>query len=382
MRILHYYPQNNEMIAQHVKMLSEGADADAGSQYKSERPLIHCATEEEQAKTLLQGGHYDILHLHGCWRNSSRVIVNMAMRQGSRLVVTPHGGLEPWEQEENRWKEKWPKLVLYQYNIIRRAYAVIIQGKMENESMMHLGWNPRLVIIKNAVITQSITPKEMVSQTFDVYRKIMNSNQLELMDDDTRKILKALITVGITGDKRWLDLDDEYTGVSFPTISADHRWHLLLCYAHQEDITDTLQRGIRILGLDAPDIDVEKTDYYLPAGYTPVETIGKTIGYKFATENERLLATFRLIRKLVSSRQLSIKHLIEVDRELRQHACNEELLADELKEQRLWKLASRVLQVTNELTGLPEGYMPIAPLDDGTTRSIRKQVDERLKIKY
>ena len=121
MRILHYYPQNNEMIAQHVKMLSEGADADAGSQYRSERPLIHCATEEEQAKTLLQGGHYDILHLHGCWRNSSRVIVNMAMRQGSRLVVTPHGGLEPWEQEENRWKSVGLMLLLYRVRWRMRA---------------------------------------------------------------------------------------------------------------------------------------------------------------------------------------------------------------------------------------------------------------------
>ena len=67
MRILHYYPKEDTMIAQHVQMLSEYG---------------HCATEAEQAKTLLQGGRYDILHLHGCWRNSSRSIVNLAMRQG------------------------------------------------------------------------------------------------------------------------------------------------------------------------------------------------------------------------------------------------------------------------------------------------------------
>ena len=379
MRILHYYPQDDAMIAQHVKMLSNAFPPPIGGGHEGGF-LVHCATEAEQAKTLLRGGHYDILHLHGCWRNSSRVIVNMSLRQGCRLIVTPHGGLEPWIQEENRWKEKWPKRILYQRDIIHRAYAVIIQGKMENECMTHLGWNPRTVIIKNAVVTQSITAKDMVNQTFDVYRKVMHSNQLELMDDNTRKVLKALITTGITGDKRWLNLDDEYTSVSFPVNSADSRWHQLLCYAHQEDIYDTLQRGIRVLGLDAPDINVRKIDYYLPAGYKPVETIGKTIGNKFATENERLLATFKLIRKLVGNRQLSIKHLVEVDRELRQHGCDEESLADELKEQRLWKLASRVMMVVNELTGLPEGFMPIAPIDDRTTRAIRRQVDERLKI--
>ena len=166
------------MIAQHVQMLSEYG---------------HCATEAEQAKTLLQGGSYDILHLHGCWRNSSRSIVNIAMRLGCRLVVTPHGGLEPWVQEEKRWKEKLPKRILYQRDIIRRAYAVIIQGKMEDECMKRLGWNPRTVIIRNAVITQSTTPKEMAAQTLAVYRKVMDSNQLELMDDDMRDMLLDII---------------------------------------------------------------------------------------------------------------------------------------------------------------------------------------------
>lgn len=359
MRILHYYPKEDTMIAQHVQMLSEYG---------------HCATEAEQAKTLLQGGRYDILHLHGCWRNSSRSIVNLAMRQGCRLVVTPHGGLEPWVQEEQRWKEKLPKRILYQRSIIRRAYAVIIQGKMEDECMQHLGWNPRTVIIRNAVITHSTTPQEMAAQTLAVYRKVMDSNQLELMNDEMRDLLHDIIMAGITGDRRWL------TNVTYHSPITTEEWRQLLCYAHQEEITDTIQRGIRVLGLECPDLDVEKIDYYLPADYKFAETIGKTIGNQFATENDRLMATFKQIRKLVSNRQLGIKHLIELDRELRQHGCEEELLAEDLKERRLIKLASRIMYITHELTGLTEGFMPVTPLNDRISRAIRRQVDERLKI--
>lgn len=347
------------MIAQHVQMLSEYG---------------HCATEAEQAKTLLQGGSYDILHLHGCWRNSSRSIVNIAMRLGCRLVVTPHGGLEPWVQEEKRWKEKLPKRILYQRDIIRRAYAVIIQGKMEDECMKRLGWNPRTVIIRNAVITQSTTPKEMAALILAVYRKVMDSNQLELMDDDMRDMLLDIIMAGITGDRRWL------TDITNHSPLTTEEWRQLLCYAHQEEITDTIQRGIRVLGLECPELDVEAIDYFLPEGYKPAESIGKTIGNQFASENDRLIATFRQIRKLVSSRQLSIKHLIELDRELRQHGCEEELLADDLKERRLWKLASRMMQVCQELTGLTEGFMPVTPIDDRVARAIKRQVNDRLKI--
>ena len=365
MRILHYFDKDDAMISLHVKMLAEGMGLEAEN---------HTATEAEQARTLLRGGQYNILHLHGCWRNSSRSIVNTALRQGCRLVLTPHGQLEPWVQEESRWKEKMPKRILYQRNIVKEAYAVIIQGKMEQDGMERLGWNPRTIIIRNAVITHSITPAEMARQTYAVYRKVMDSNPLELMTDELREILKNILLTGITGDRRWVD--EEFT---FPAISKDD-WRLLLNYANQEQVTDTLHRGIRGLGLDAPDIDVERIDYFTPEGFQQAESINATIGYQFVSENERLIATFRYLRKLMSKGQLGIKHLVELDRELREHGCEEEKLDDDLKNIKLWLPASRLMQVMNDLTGLSEGFMPIKPTNDRTTRRIRRALDEHLKI--
>lgn len=363
MRILHYYPKEDEMITQHVYMLAENMGLEAE---------IYKATEVDDARKLLKGGHYDILHLHGCWRNSSRTIVALALRQGARLVLTPHGQLEPWVREERRWKEKFPKRLLYQRSIVEKTYAVVVQGKMEQECMERLGWNRRTTIIRNAVITSSISKQEMVHQTFKLYHKVMDSNPLELMDDEMRILLRNIITAGITGDIRWLA-----PGNSLPTTI---QWRLLLCYAHQEHITDVIQRGVRVLGLDAPDIDTTKIDYFLPDDYKPAELVGHIIGNQFASENERLIATFRQLRKFTTNRQLSIMHLVELDRELRQHSCNEEQLNEELKERRLWKPASRMMQLTAQFTGLTEGFMPIPPTNDHTTRVIRKQVENHLKI--
>lgn len=364
MRVLHFYKDDNGMIARHVNMLSQTG---------------HCVTEAEQARTLLGGGKYDILHLHGCWRNSSKNIVKMALRQGCRLVVTPHGELEPWVQEENRWQEKLPKRLLYQRDIIHAAYAVIVQGPMEAECMKCLEWNPRTVVIRNAAITQLTSAQEMVRQTQALYQKVLDSNPLELMGDKLRLTLKAIIATGITNDRRWLEsMDDEFSEAVTPP--SNDEWRLLLLYAHQEDIVTTLQRGIRILGLDAPELDVENIPCFLPPDYQAAESIGKTIGNEFATENERLLATFKVIRKLTANKQLSIKHLVELDSELRYHGCEEELLADDLKERHMWKLASRVMQLMTYRTGLTEGFMPVPPIDDRTTRSLLRQVDNRLKI--
>ena len=355
MRILHYYNAEDQMVAQHVTMLQEGMGRDAEN---------HLTTNNDDARTLLQGSHYDILHLHGCWRNSSRAIVNIALRKGCRLVVTPHGQLEPWVQEQDYWKDKLPKRVLYQQRIIQQAYAIIIQGRMEQECMERLAWNKRLVTIRNCVITSSISKEEMSKQVFALYRKIMDSNTLELLSPDMHQHLKTIIMAGITGDKRWLPEE----AVNALPAAVSIPWRELLLYAHHEQITDTIHRGLRILGLEAQDVDVEHIDHFWPDDYQDVPLIGTTIGNQFASENERLIASFKTIRKLIANGQFSIKHLIELDRELRQHSCNEEELAESLKERHLLKMARHIMQLMSDLTGLTEGFMPVPPLNNRKTR--------------
>ena len=222
MRILHYYDKSDDMVSQHVKLLTGAMGLEADN---------HQATEAEQAKTLLKGGQYDLLHIHGCWRNSQRAIVRQALRQGVRIVLTPHGQLQPWIQDERFWGEKLPKRLLYQRDVVEHAYAVIIQGQMEQGCMERLGWNPRTVVIRNAVLTNSISPTDMARQTSKVYRKVLDSNTLELMTDGTRDALRDILTAGITGDRRWLKADGDTPAEGY-SISQDE-WRKLLCYAHQ-----------------------------------------------------------------------------------------------------------------------------------------------------
>ena len=363
MRVLHYYPKDDPMVSQHVATLCESIGLKVDN---------HLATDVNGARTLLQGSHYDLLHLHGCWRNSTRGIVNIALKRGIRLIITPHGQLEPWVMEESKWKEKMPKRLLYQRNIVRKAYAVIIQGKMEQECMQQLGWNPRTVIIRNSVITNLTTNSNMARQTYALYQKVMDSNPLELMQDDTKEALRTIIKAGITGDRRWLTEED-----ALPAIT---QWREILCYAHQEQITETIERGIRLLGLEAADIEADQIDYFVPEGMEPAEDIGTAIGNQFVSENERLLATFRFLRKLIDNRQIGIKHLIELDRELREHNCEEDRLYEKMEERNMRKTAARLMQVMSELTGLTEGFMPIPPLDDRASRKLREQIDNHLTI--
>jgi hypothetical protein len=364
MRILHYYPKDDNMIAGYVNMLVNNMGLEAENV---------TTTEETEAKEKLQAIQYDILHIHGCWRNSSSRILKIANRQGTRLVHSPYGQLEPWILEENYWKEKLPKRLLYQRHVVESAYAVIIQGRMEEECMRKLGWNHRQEIIRNPMITHSITPVEMARKTYAVYRKVLDSNTLERMSENTQQMLRHFIKAGITGDSRWITEE-------LCTISDQEQWRCLLCYAHHEQIEGIVNRGIRILNYQAPDIDTSKVAWYKPDHYEPAKSIQDAIGLQFTSENERLLATFKHLRKLILRKRLTISHLCELDRELREHDVEEDHLCETLKEERLFKMAGRVMQLMGELTGLNEGLMPLPPLNDRITKQMKRQIHHHLKL--
>ena len=321
---------------------------------------------------LMKEGYYDLLHIHGCWRLQAWTLARMALKQGVRLVFSPESQLEPWVMKEGYWNDKLPKELLYQRWIVKKSYAVIVQGKMEEECLRRLGWNSRLVIIRNPQITNTISQQAAEKQQEQVYRKVMDSNQLELMSDKIRHMLRLFIKAGITGDKRWIDEE---------LISLDtEQWRQILCYAHQEQLSDVVRRGILALRYDAPDIQASDIDYFVPDGYEMPTTIEHVIGSSFVTENDRLLATFRQLRKLWLRRRLTIAHLVELDKELRFHPFDEERLCEDLKEYHLLKLAARLMRLMADFTGITEGFMPMAPLNDRITQQMRKQINNHLTI--
>lgn len=365
MRILHYYASNApEGVIAYVKTLCEEMGNDAENESVSTL---------QEALQSLRDRHYDLLHIHSCWQYAANRIARIALQLGTRLIVTPHGQLEPWIMKQRYWKEKLPKQLLFQRKLVQQAYAVIVQGKMEEECLRKLSWNSRTVIIRNSLITNTTTAKLMAQQLWKVYRKIMDSNTWELMTDGTKTTLRQLLKVGVTGDVRWL-------GESYVTITDNSQWRMLYCFVHHEQVAETVRRGLQTLHIDAPDFDIQQMPCFMPDGYEPSKTIEEAIGMQYATENDRLMATFRHLRRLTMHHRLTLSHLVELDRELRNHDTAEDQLCDALKERRLYIFARRIMQLTYDLTGLDEGHMPMPPLDDRLTRHMRKYIDNHLKI--
>ncbi len=367
MNILHYFDKTDSMTAQYMAMLAR---------VSFHETTVFFASDYQEAVKTLQLADIDILHIHGCWRTSAARVYARIRKRSTRLVVSPHGQLEPWFFKQHFWKEKLPKRVLFQHRIISQAYAVVVEGSMEEECIRRLGWNSRTVVVRNPLITNSITPEDAVRQLSMLYRRIMDSNTMALMTQDTLSTLRLAIKAGITRDIRWLRLPDHY---SIARLDGE-AWRQMLCFAQQEQIASVVERGVRILQCDVPFVDMKQSRPFFPDHYKPAKGIEETIGMSFASENQRLVESFRFLHHLVVHKQLSISHLCELDKELRDHGCNEEQLSDRLAEIHLLKTARRLMQVMQEETGFDEGFMPVPPLNDRIARNIKRQLKNHLKI--
>ena len=253
---------------------------------------------------------------------------------------------------------------------LSEAYAIITLGKMETSSFSKLGCNPRIEEIHNAVTTNMISPAAMCSQTYSVYQKVMDSNTLELMSDDDRQLLAAILKAGIMGDRRWLNNRPVKVSDANPDL-----WRHLLVYAEHENIRNYVDYGMNILGLTSPMIDTTKISAYFPKTYTRPMPIKSIIGEYDGKETDYLVKMIRQIHK-----QPLLLHLIELTRELYRDTVNDDQLQSALEEEGLLTFASQLMQILSEYTLLDEGYMPLPPTDDKQTKQIRKLLTNHLKI--
>lgn len=331
MKTLHLYPADDPLIAAHVALLQEG-----------EEPF---------------SGQPDIVHVHGCWRYN---IVRQAMRahrQGARIVMTPHNGLSPWIVSERRMTEKLSKTLLWQRRMVESAYVIIAQGPMESEALTQLGWNPRIETIRNAVVTNSITPEATRRHTLEVYRKVLDSNTIELMSDDSRRLMTMLLKAGITGDRRWV-------AGEAPDIS-ETEWRRLLVYADHENVRTVIDRGTHVMGLRAPYIETAQIKSYLPTDYQLPKVDNHTV--------EGIVSEMH-------HGPLTLRQIVELDRALRRPDADDERMVDELTEKRLIRYFRHVLQLLKEVTLLDEGFMPADAIDDKQTEKLRRQLLAHLRI--
>ena len=102
----------------------------------------------------------NIVHVNCCWLPQSAFTQKWAQKLGYKVVLSPHGMLEPWIMARHYWTKKLPALLLYQKAAIRNADCLHATAETEKENLLKLGYNSKIKVVANGIDVDSIVIKK------------------------------------------------------------------------------------------------------------------------------------------------------------------------------------------------------------------------------
>lgn len=110
----------------------------------------------------------DVVHCNCCWEPGSPMAQRWAQEKGFKVVLSPHGMLEPWILKRHHYTRKLPALWLYQRKAISKADCIHATAESEKEHLMQLGWNNKITVVPNGVDVESISMKSSWKRTNNI----------------------------------------------------------------------------------------------------------------------------------------------------------------------------------------------------------------------
>lgn len=101
----------------------------------------------------------DVVHVNCCWIPACAFIQKWAQDLGYKVVLTPHGMLEPWIMKRHYWTRKLPALWFYQRMAVMKADILHATAQSEKENLLKLGYNDQITVIANGIDVESIGMK-------------------------------------------------------------------------------------------------------------------------------------------------------------------------------------------------------------------------------
>lgn len=109
---------------------------------------------------LLRNVRPDIVHINCCWMPSCAFTQKWAQNVEYKVVLTPHGMLEPWIIARHYWSRKFPALMFYQKKAIINADYIHATAESEKSNLLKLGYNDKICIIPNGIEVDRIVLKK------------------------------------------------------------------------------------------------------------------------------------------------------------------------------------------------------------------------------
>ena len=268
----------------------------------------------------------DVVHVNCCWTPDCAMIQKLAQSKGYKVVLTPHGMLEPWIVHRHYWTRKLPALWLYQKAAIRNADCIQATADSERENLLKLGYNSKIEVVKLGIDAGTITEKKSWKNTKQILflSRVHPKKGINYLVEAATILRKELedyrIVIAGEGDPDYVERQElkVYEAGLFNVVDfvggvyGDEKWELFqnsdffVLPTHSENfglvIAEALASGtpvITTVGTPWKDLNTDHAGAWIEIGTQPlVESLRKFI----ALTDEQLEMMGRNGRKLIETK--------------------------------------------------------------------------------
>lgn len=185
MKIIHYIPSIDRTAggtSTYMQVLAKGLGELVEVHiitHASENPLamencmVHYVPEynpfkgswRKRVTEMMEEVRPDIVHVNCCWMPACAAVQRIAQKHGYKVVLTPHGMLEPWIIKRHYWTRKMPALLLYQKAAVRKADCIQSTAESERDNLLKLGYNFNIKVVKLGIDADGIEMKKSWKKT-------------------------------------------------------------------------------------------------------------------------------------------------------------------------------------------------------------------------
>lgn len=328
----------------------------------------HMSLQGLDAKALAK---YDIIHVFGCWNTAALQLLERAYTHHIPTVYTLLGGLQPWILKQHRASFGMAE----QKKAIQKVSAVHLCSKLEADNFEKLKWNPRTLLVRNAVVTNSVTFDDMGSAMLGLYRKVLDSNARLLLTPESCQAIGHLVQLGIDKD---VLLDKPHCHELKETLMqlSETDWRRIMIYAHDEQIEEIIKKGLTRIQFSEPNLVIQDisrfaSGHHYAEGHLSGESLcfrSGSITAKMADSikdkevTERMVCTQLLnLKHEIDSHAAPLLHLADVYQTLRFRDMDEDRMKEIVSDLGIDDFAQRLMTVMRHVLRLSEGFMPFAP---------------------
>lgn len=166
---------------------------------------------KQEFKRFLQNEQPDIVHINGIWNPQNAVFQKTAQELGIKVVLAPHGMLEPYILNRNPWKKKLA-LFLYQHKAIQQADYIHATAESELKQIQKLGYDQEAFIVPNGIDLSEIKSKMHYGSSGNTLKLLFLSRVhpkkgIEFLIDSIDNLLehKLILKIAGPGEKSYID---------------------------------------------------------------------------------------------------------------------------------------------------------------------------------